>query len=159
MNRNYKSPEGDSVAFDNTGTTLTSETTGEAIRELANTVGVSASPGFSFGRSGNSSSGTWLLVTGSVPSNRAGITVALNNPQITQVFIANENISTFDIGIYEHEGDEINLTLLETVSVVSSRSASFAVSVAVTAGRQLATRITSGSARNVNVGLQLKGNV
>lgn len=154
-----KSQVADSQPFDNTGTDLVSETTGEAIRELAATVGVSASPGFSFGRSGNNSSGTWLLVTGSVPSNRAGITVALQNPEITQIFIGNENISTFDIGIYEHEGDEINLTLIGTVSVVASRSANFDVSISVTSGRQLAARVTSGSARNLNVGLQLKGNV
>jgi len=151
--------DADAVSFDPEATGLTSETSGEAIRELSATVGVSASPGFNFGRSGNSSTNTWLTVTGSVPSNKAGITVALQNPEITQVFIANETISTFDISVYEHEGDEVNLTLLDTVSVVAARSASFAVSVAVTQGRQLATRVTSGSAKNVNVGLQLKGNV
>lgn len=155
----FKSPTDDSIPFDPGTTDLTSDSVGDAIRELAATVGVSASPGFNFGRSGNNSSGTWLQVTGSVPSNRAGITVALTNPEITQVYIANENISTFDVGIYEHEGDEVNLTLLGTVSVVSARTGTFAVSISVTSGRQLATRITSGTSRNCNVGLQLKGSI
>lgn len=154
-----KSPDGDSVSFDPTGTDLISETTGEAIRELAATVGVSASPGFNFGRSGNLTATTWLQVTGSVPSNRAGITVALNNPEVTQIYIANENVSTFNITVYEHEGDEVNLTALGTVNVVSTRSATFDVSYMVTSGRQLAVAITSGAAKNLNVGLQLKGNV
>ena len=145
--------------FNPSGTDLIATDVESAIKELAATVGVSASPGFSFGRSGNNSNGTWLLVTGSVPSNRAGITVALSNPVITQVFIANENINTFDITIFEHEGDEINLTSLGTVSVVASRSATFDVNFPLTSGRQLAVQITSGSARNVNVGLQLQGSV
>lgn len=155
----YQSPESESIPFDNSGSSLTEEQVGPAIRELANTVGVSASPGFNFGRSANVGNNTWLLVTGSVPSNKAGITVALNNPEITQIYIANEEINTFDITIYEHEGDEVNLTSLGTVSVVNKRSDSFPVSYTVTSGRQLAVRVTSGSAKNLNVGLQLKGNV
>lgn len=160
MSKNYVNhgPEGDSVPFDTTGSTLTEETVGEALRELANTVGVSASPGFNFGKSANANNGTWLQVTGSVPSNKAGITVALVGPEVTQIYVANENISTFDISVYEHEGDSVNLTLLGTVSIVASRSASFPVSYTVTSGRQLAVKVSSGSAKNLNVGLQLKGN-
>lgn len=149
----------ENVPFDPQGTTLTETQIGPALRELANTVGVSASPGFSFGKSGNLSSGTFLDVTGSVPSNRAGITVALNNPEITQIFVANQDINTFTVSIYEHEGDEINLTLIGSVNIVSARSASFDVSFFVTSGKQLAARITAGSAKNLTVGLQLKGNV
>jgi hypothetical protein len=145
--------------FDPTGSTLTSLNVEDAIKELANTVGVSASPGFNFGRSGNLPANTWLNVTGSVPSNRAGITVALNSPEITQVFVANEDVGTFDVEIYEHEGNEVNLTLLGTVNIVSARSASFSTSIVVTSGRQLAIKISSGAAKNCNVGLQLKGNV
>ena len=141
------------VPFDNTSTDFDADNVRDALLEA----GASASPGFNFGRSGNVGSGTWLQVVGGVPSNKAGITVALSNPEIKQVYVANEDSGTFDVTIYEHEGDEINLTSLGTVSVVSSRSASFAVSYTVTNGRQLAARITSGSAKNINVGLQLSG--
>jgi hypothetical protein len=94
-----------------------------------------------------------------VPSNKAGITVSLTNPVITQVFVGSEDADTFDIDVYEHEGDEINLTLLGSVSVVATRSATFSVSFNVTSGRQLAVQITGGSAKNLNVGLQLQGTV
>lgn len=154
-----KSPDSDSVSFDPTGTDLISQTSGEAIRELATTLGVSASPGFQFGRGGNLAANTWLNVVGGVPSNRAGITVSLTNPIITNVYVASENADTYDVDIYEHEGDEVNLTLLGSVSVISTRSDTFSVSIIATEGRQLAARIVNGSAKNCNVGLQLQGSI
>ena len=148
-------PQAEDIAFDNTGTDFTADTVQDALTEA----GASASPGFNFGRAGNASAGTWLQITGGVPSNKAGITVALTNAEIKGIFVANENISTFDLEIYEHEGDSINLTLLDTVSIVTARSASFSVMVPVTTGRQLAIQISSGTAKNINVGLQLSGSV
>lgn len=145
--------------FDPTGSTLISTNAEDAIKELANTVGVSASPGYGFGRSGNVVSGTWFVTVGSVPSNKAGITIALNNPMIMQVFVANEDINTFNIEIYQHQGNEINLTLLGTVNVVAARSANFDVAFPATSGYQLAVKLVGGSAKNCNVGLQLKGSV
>lgn len=152
-------PDAIDVDFDPTGTDLVSTNTEDAIKELVTAVGVSASPGFSFGRSGNTTNNTWLQTVGGVPSNKAGITVALQNPEITEIYVANEDINTFDISVYEHDGDEINLTLVGTVSIVAARSNTFSVALTLTSGKQIATRLTSGSAKNVNVGLQLKGNV
>lgn len=148
-------PQAEDIAFDNTGTDFAADTVQDALVEA----GASASPGFNFGRSANVNSGTWLQVTGGVPSNRAGITVALSNAEVKEIYVANQNINTFDITIYEHEGDEVNLTSLGTVSITSSRSASFSVSYSVTTGRQLAVRLTSGSAKNINVGLQISGSI
>lgn len=151
--RHDNSQVASSVPFDNEGTDFESDNVQDALTEA----GASASPGFNFGRSGNAGTNTWLQVVGGVPSNKAGITVALTNAKIKSVYVANENISTFDITVYEHEGDEVNLTSLGTVSVTSSRSANFNVEYDVTTGKQLAVRVTSGSAKNVNVGLQLSG--
>lgn len=148
-------PQAEDVAFDNTGTDFAADNVQDALTEA----GASASPGFNFGRSGNVGTNTWLQVVGSVPSNKAGITVSLSNAEIKGIYIANENISTFDITVYEHEGDSINLTILTTVTVTAARSASFTVSVPATTDRQLAIQLTSGSAKNVNVGLQLSGSV
>lgn len=139
--------------FDNSTNDFESDNVQAALEE----VGASASPGFNFGRASNVTAGTWLQTVGSVPSNKAGITVALTGPQLASIYVANELVSTFDVEVYEHEGDEVNLTLLDTVSVVSSRSATFTSNVAITSGRQLAVKVSSGSARNINVGLQLKG--
>lgn len=145
------------LGFDPTGTELLSTKLGNAVRELSTTVGASASPGFSFGRSANAGPGTWLQIVGGVPSNKTGITVAIQNAELILVSVGNEVISTFDVTIYEHEGDEVNLTALQTVSIINNRSGNFEVSVPVTNGRQVAARITSGSAKNVGVSLQLKG--
>ena len=80
-------------------------------------------------------------------------------PFITAVSIANEDINTFDITFYEHDGDSINLTTIGTVSVTNARSLNAFVNLPVSQGKQLAVRITSGSAKNVVVGLQLSGTV
>lgn len=148
----------ENVTFDPTGTDFVSDNVQGVIEELEDQVGVSASPGFSWGRSGNLSTNTWLNNDG-VSSNRAGRTVNLIDPVITAYSIANEDINTFDISFYEHDGDSINLTLVGTVAVIAARSQSGFVNLAITEGKQLAIRITSGSAKNVVVGLQLSGTV
>lgn len=137
---------------------LNADNTQDAIDELSVKVGVSASPGFSWGRASNVSSNSWLLNDG-VPSNRAGRTINLINPVVTAVSIANENINTFTIEFYEHDGDEINLSLLGSVDVINARSFSSFVNFPVTNGKQLAVYLSTGTARNVVVGLQLSGTV
>lgn len=144
--------------FDNTGTEYVGDNVGDVLKEVEDKVGVSASPGFSWGRSANVSAGTWLL-NDSVPSNRSGRTVNLVDPAITAISIAVEDIATFDVTIYEHDGDSINLTSLGTINVVSARSFTAFLNFPVTSGKQLAVRVTSGSAKNIVVGLQLSGTV
>ena len=130
---------------------------GAAIEETK----VSASPGLGFGRSGNVSANTWLLRTGSVPSNKTGVALGISNPQLKQIDVGSEEVDTYDIQIYEHEGDEVNLTLLTTVSIVATRTASFDVNdfgtVTATQGRQLAVKLTNGSAKNIGVDVTLIG--
>lgn len=157
--RDDYTPDASGVGFDPAGTDLTSDNTEDAIKELAVTVGVSASPGFQFGRAGNLNDGSYLNTVGGVPSNRAGITVALDNPVITAVYVANQNISTFDIQIFQHDGNEAAITFIGTVTVTAARSGTFAVNFPLVKGRQIATRVNFGSARNCNVGLQLQGSV
>jgi len=117
---------------------------------------ISASPGFTWGRSGNCPANTWLL-NDTVPSNTAGRRNFLNNARIIRVFVSNENINTFDIGVYEHTGGAHSL--LGTVSIVAARGADFAVNLAVTTGSELALRVLSGSAKNVQAGLIMTGNL
>ena len=158
--RDFFGPTAEGVPFDPTNCdNIDEENVQGAMEDLCGVVATSASPGYSYGRPGNAPNNTWLYRPGSVPSNRTGITVGFTDPVITRVTVANENINTFDITLYEHEGDEINLTSLGTVSVVASRSGEFPVSFAMTQGRQLAVRITSGSAKNVGVDIQLSGSL
>jgi len=132
-----------------------SDNVGEALTE----VGGSASPGFSFGREGLVTSGTWLKRPGNVPSNRAGVTVNIDNPRIVAVACANRNVDTYNVSVYEHDGNQDNLTLLTTVNIVSDSSAIFLIDITCTKGRQLAVRLTGGAnVRDIGVDLTLKGN-
>jgi hypothetical protein len=147
--------------FDPSGTDLTETTIGGAIKETITIVGASASPGFSFGRSGSLSQNTWLRRVGDVPSNRAGVTLDIGNPVVTRVSCANRNVETYDVEIYEHEGNSANLTLLGTVTVTNATSDSFSVNFPATQGRQLAVRLGStatGNVRDLGVDVTLQGN-
>jgi hypothetical protein len=146
----------DAVCYDNTTSGLTATDAQAAIDEIANTVATSASPGFSFGRASAVNAGTWLQCE-TVPSNKAGRFVYIASAEVQTIFISNELISTFDIEIYHHEGDEVNLTLLTTISVVASRGGSFTVGLSVPTNKQLALKLSSGSARNLVCGLELSG--
>lgn len=128
----------------------------DVIEELCNRVLTSASPGFSFGRSGNLAANTWLQCE-TVASNRAGRWVYISDAAITNVFVACEDVATFDVAVYSHDGDEVNLTLIGSVNVSAARGGKFTVSLPVATDKQLAIRIENGSAKNAVVGLALAG--
>lgn len=138
---------------------LTQETVQEAIEELCNNTSASASPGFTWGKSG-AVSNSWLL-NDSVPSNLAGRNFSLNSGLLTQVAVSNENINTFDVEIYEHDGT--TFTLLATVSIVAARSGVFDDTdfgtVNITQGKELATKIVNGSSKNPVVACILSGTI
>jgi len=138
--------------FDNTGTDFESVNVQDALVEI----GASASPGASWGSSGNNATGTWLVNEG-VPSNKAGRTIFLNNAKISKVFTATEDLNTYTIAIYEHSGNEIALTLIDSFVVTAARTASFSTDLTITTGKQLAVKISSGSAKNIVVGTIIKG--
>jgi hypothetical protein len=157
VNRDQYTQVAESVPFDNDNNAFASDNVQEAIEEI----GASASPGYSFGRNGALSQNTWLRRPGNVPSNRAGVTVDINNPTITKVACANRNVETYDVELYEHEGNEVNLTLLGSVTVTAATSGIFNVSFSVTQGRQLAVRLGStstGNVRDLGVDVTLVGN-
>jgi len=141
-----KTQVAESIPFDNDGNGFDSDNVQEAIEEI----GASASPGFSFGREGSSGNGTWLRRVGNIESNRTGVAIPISNPRITRISCGTENVATYDVGVYEHEGNSINLTLLTTVSVISSRFETFTVDIAATEGKQLAVRCLNPSAGNPN---------
>lgn len=144
-----------STPFDNSNNDFDSDNVQDALEEI----GASASPGFSFGRS-SANNGTWLRRVGEIPSNRTGVTIGIQNPVVTQIFVANENVETFTIGVYEHDGDSINLNQLGTVSIISARTGSFNVNYPTSTNKQLAVRVetASGSVQNLGVDLILAGN-
>lgn len=147
----------ENIPYDPSDSLLTSTDVKAALDETSQNLATSASPGFSWGRSGNLSSGTWLN-NESVPSNRAGRSVTFNHAKIVRIYSANEDLDTYTLSVYEHEGSEINLTLLTTLSITASRTGdSGPIDVPVTTNRQLAIRVTAGSVKNIIVGINLSG--
>ena len=148
-----KSSVAKSVPFDNTGTDFVSSDVQAALEEI----GVSSSPSFSFGRSGKVGSGTWLQCE-TVPSNITGRFIPLTNPKLSDLYVSNENVGTYTVEVYEHDGDNTNLTLKYTLTVTSARGNSISnIGVPMTKGKQVAVRIGSGSPKNVVCGLIIKG--
>lgn len=145
------------VTFDNSTNGFSADNVQDAIQES----GASASPGFSFGRSGSVSGNTWLRRPGNVPSNRAGVTIPINNPVISEVSCSNRNIDTYTLEIWEHEGNLTNDILLGTVDVVAARGGTFAVNFPTSKGKQIAVRLQggSGSVRDLGADIVIKGSV
>ena len=136
---------------------IDSENVQGAIEELCNEVATSASPGFTWGRSGNTPGNTWLL-NESVPSDKTGRVIFLTSAKLEAIFVSNEIVSTFDIEIYEHDGT--TYTLITTISVVSLRSAIFNTgSLSLTSGKELAMKLVNGSAKNIVIGAILSGSL
>lgn len=154
----YKSPVAGSTPYDNSNSGLVSEDVQSAIDELALTGSSSASPGFTFGRSGNVNINTWLL-NESVPSNITGRRVPLTNATIVEIFTSSQNNDTYTLGLYSHDGDSINLTLIDTFSVVASRGGTKSVSVSIAKNKQLAMKLTAGSCSEIVAGVIVKGTV
>ena len=155
MSRDKFNQVAKSIPFDNSTNGFTATELQSAIEEI----GASASPGFSFGR-GSAGAGTWLNRVGEIPSNRAGVTIGINNPLITNVYTSTEDLQTYTLGVYQHDGNSINLSLLGTVSVTNARVGNFQVSFTATKGKQLAVKVISATAsiNNIGVDLILKGN-
>ena len=156
--RDEYTPVAESIPFDNDDNDFVSEDVQSAIEEVNDKVGISASPGYSFGKSGNVSSGTWLLRTGGVPSNKSGVNVALYNGELIQISTGSEEADTYTLQVWQHDGDEINPVLVATVSITASRKMVFNLtSVLLVRNKHIAVKLSVGSAKNIGVDLQITG--
>ena len=152
-------PVSRSIPFDNSTNGFVSTDAQAAIEELNDTLATSASPGFSFGRTGVTGSGTYLQ-NETVPSNISGRWVYINSASVDKVFISNELSTTYTIEVLYHSGNGIGLTSLGSVTVTAAYGGDFAVSWPVPTGKQIAVRVdlaTANSPKNIVCGLQLSG--
>ena len=146
-----KSSVAKSISFDNSTNGFISTDTQAAIEEI----GASASPGFSFSRSGTTLSGTYLQVD-AVPSNQAGRIVPLNSGFVTDVFVSCQNASTFTIDFQKRVG--ATFTTFLTITITNSRKLTQSLTgVPVTLGDEICARVGSGSVANVVVGMIVRG--
>lgn len=114
--------------------------------------GVSASPGFVYGRAGDFSAGTYFQVLATVPSNTAGNIVPFTGV-ITRAFITNEAINTFSIQIQTRSG-AIFTDIGSPLALVAARKIEFgSLTISVTDGDEVVVKCLTGSGRNGQVGL------
>lgn len=118
---------------------------------------VVSTPGFSFGRSGDVNSGSYLQIDG-VTSNKAGRIVPFIESRLAHVFVSCENDATFTLEVQTRAGNIF--TTVYTITVTNTRK--FAeeildVDVPFLFGDEISIKVGSGSCRNVVVGLLLKG--
>lgn len=140
-----------SVPFDNDSNGFVATDVQTAIEEI----GASASPGFSFGRSGTSNAGTYLQVDG-VPSNQAGRIVPLTSAFISDIFISCQTAATFSIQIQKRVGNVFTTIFTQTITA-SRVFTGPVIGVSVNLGDELCCRVSSGSVNNVVVGVIVKG--
>ena len=117
----------------------------------------SGKPSYSFGRAATVVVDTWLDSGNNIPSNETGIPFGLDNGALIELWIGNKNLVAYDLTVYHHLGDEVNLTVLTTVTVpAGARTKIFKVAdfgiVAVPKDVQIAMRVTDipgGNPRSV----------
>jgi len=150
----YLSPEAESIPFDPLTSGLTSTEVGPAIRELASNSSITVSPGFTWGRSGNAPTGTYLL-NDSVPSNVTGRVVPVSGGAIMTIFVATETVGTWVLAIQKRSG--ASFVEIGTVTMTAQRTKTQQVTISVTLGDELALYVKTGSCKNPVVGLIIKG--
>lgn len=151
MSRIEKSQVAASLSFDNSTNGFSSSDVQGAIEEI----GASASPGFSFSRSGTSNAGTYLQVD-AVPSNQAGRIVPLNTGFVTDVFISCQTAATFTVEFQKRVGS--TFTTFLTVTVTSARKLTQSLTATpVALNDEICARIGTGSVSNIVVGLIIRG--
>lgn len=156
--RDQYNPVAGSIPFDNSTNGFTSTDAQAAIEEVNNKISTSASPGFSFGRSGTVSDGTYLQCE-TVPSNISGRWIYINSASVKYVYVSNEDTTTWVVEALYHDGNGAGLTSLGTVTVTAAKGGAYPVDWAVPTGKQIAVRINSGSPKNVVCGLELRGSI
>ena len=143
------------VSYSNLSSGIPAANVQTAIDYLASFAATSASPGFSFGRSGVIAAGTFLQCE-TVPSNVSGRWVYVSSAVVTAVYVSNELLGPYQLEFLYHDGNALNLTSLGMVTINNYGDA-VPVLWTVPTGKQLAVRVFSGTIKNVVCGLQLKG--
>lgn len=150
----FVTPVAKSIPFDNDTNGFTSTDAQGAIEEIKGTALATVSPGFTWGRSGNTTTNTYLL-NDTVPSNLAGRIVPFAG-YIDKVYVSCENADTFTVTIQKRSG--ITFTDLCSVSLTAERvKVSSPLGITLSSLDELAVKITAGSCKNPIVGLVIKG--
>jgi hypothetical protein len=127
------------------------------IRETIVTEDINSSPPHHFGRQGlvSSDNAAYLLTDKGVPSNINGSVISRTTPKIQSVTISATNATSCVVTIQEHNKTtftDIRDVVLNGTSVVYVPPLS-----ALTKGKELAVKMKSGSARDIEVTVIVEG--
>ncbi len=118
-----------------------------------------ASPGFLYAAIDVKTAGFWLT-SDVIPTNIAGIPVLFGDAVVIRAAVSTEIDTTYSLGIYQHEGNEVGLTLLGIINVTTGGAKRFAFEFPIiysSPNVQLACRLLTGTTKNLKVSLVLKG--
>jgi len=151
-----KTQDADDTPFDDTNVDFVAGDVQEAIEALEDKVDTSASPGFTWGKSGNVSAGAYLL-NDTVPSNLAGRIIPIGNGKIAEVFVACQDNATCILSVEKRSG--VSFIELLTISLTTQRNKVQAYTVSVSKGDELTTKVKTGSIKNPVIGIVIKGSL
>lgn len=111
----------------------------------------------SFGKSGNATSNSYLNRSGNVPSNIAGESVVVSSGLIRVIACGQEDVDTYDIEVWQHEGDFTNPILKYTLTVTAARGGySNGLNISIDLGKQIALK-TLDPVKNIGCSIGIKG--
>lgn len=148
-------PVAESVPFDNTNDPdcdLTSEDVQSVIEELCHRIEDSASPGFTWGDSGNVNNS--YLLNDTVPSNKSGRLCSVTGNIVT-MFLSIENATAVTIQIQRRVG-VVFTTIASITTLATERTKIITVAVPVTFGDELCAYV-NGSCKSPVIGIVMKG--
>ena len=148
----------ESTPFDNSSNGFIAEDVQAAIEEVQTTLEISASPGFTWGKSG-SSKNTYLQ-NDTVPSNIAGRLCTVDG-ELVKIFMTNDTTTkTFEVQIRRRELNG-TFTTIATMTVSNQRAKiQQYTGVSVSYGDELSCYVFgqgNNSAQDLVVGIELKG--
>jgi len=149
--------DAEQVPFDNSTNGFIADDVQEAIEELSNNVAVSASPGFTWGKSGNVSNA--YLLNDTVPCNTAGRLVPVSSGQITTLFVAAELSSSATVEVRRRDPGPVFTLIASTVlSAQRTKTDTLVSPPSVNLNDELCIYI-NGAIKNPVIGLIIKGSI
>lgn len=124
--------------------------------QISGSSSIAASPGFTWGKSGNVTAGAYLL-NDTVPSNLSGRIVPVYDGIIEEVFVACEDTTTVVFAVEKRTDPGPTYTELLTISLTSERVKLQSFTVSASRPDELCVKVKSGSAKNPVLGVIIKG--
>lgn len=117
------------------------------------------SGGIEHGKQGVVNVGHFLERVGGVSTNIVGTPINKANAKIRGMIVDNELEQNFSIQIFQHDGKLVNKSVLHTIAITDSSGAKTesGLSISIGQNKQIGSEVTSGSAKNVGLNIDVKG--